>query len=305
MLTTYAYDPASDLTQTTLPAGNGYLETRSYDAAGRLTEVKNAKGASVLSDYVSTLDPVGNPTQIIQSAAPAATQTYIYDANDRLWRFSKPYAWDYRVGEIQQPRTPIASAIAASAAFPPFLSPLSLKVHELDFVPGSGEDLQQSAYRTRAVLSDGGVYDNLGLQTAWSYRTLLVSDGAGHMASQERPHAFWPLQFPRVLKVINNQVRSLRKRQLIDGYKAGLRHVAYREIRSDISRYQLPDALPAPYGATIKLVEIPARLEGQEAVVQEQLINWGYAVCDAGLRKHVDSAFPAPPGFPYPSAGVG
>jgi RHS repeat-associated protein len=82
--TSYAYDPASDLTQTTLPAGNGYLETRSYDHAGRLTEVKNAKGASVLSDFVSTLDPVGNPTQIVQTGASPATQAYSYDASDRI-----------------------------------------------------------------------------------------------------------------------------------------------------------------------------------------------------------------------------
>jgi RHS repeat-associated protein len=82
--TSYTYDPASHLAQTTLPAGNGYLETRSYDHAGRLTEVKNAKGASVLSDFVSTLDPVGNPTQIVQTGASPATQTYSYDASDRI-----------------------------------------------------------------------------------------------------------------------------------------------------------------------------------------------------------------------------
>jgi YD repeat-containing protein len=82
--TSYGYDAASQLTQTTLPSGNGYVETRSYDRAGRLTEVKNATGASVLSDFVSTLDAVGNPTQIVQSGAVSSTETYSYDANDRL-----------------------------------------------------------------------------------------------------------------------------------------------------------------------------------------------------------------------------
>jgi len=82
--TSYTYDPASHLTQTTLPSSNGYTETRSYDHAGRLTEVKNAAGSSVLSDFASTLDPVGNPTQITQTGAVSATETYTYDANDRL-----------------------------------------------------------------------------------------------------------------------------------------------------------------------------------------------------------------------------
>jgi RHS repeat-associated protein len=82
--TSYSYDPASHLAQTTLPSGNGYLETRNYDHAGRLTEVKNAKGASLLSDFVSTLDPNGNPTQIVQTGASPATQTYGYDTNNRI-----------------------------------------------------------------------------------------------------------------------------------------------------------------------------------------------------------------------------
>jgi RHS repeat-associated protein len=82
--TNYAYDPASNLTQTTLPVGNGYLETRSYDRAGHLTEVKNAQGINTLSDFTSTLDPVGNPTRIVQSGAVASTTDYTYDANDRL-----------------------------------------------------------------------------------------------------------------------------------------------------------------------------------------------------------------------------
>ena len=82
--TSYGYDVASNLTQTTLPAGTGYVETRAYDRAGRLTEVNSQKGATILSRFVSTLDPVGNPTEIVRTGSLAQTQTYGYDANDRL-----------------------------------------------------------------------------------------------------------------------------------------------------------------------------------------------------------------------------
>jgi len=82
--TSYAYDPAGHLTTTTLPSGNSYAETRTYDKAGRLIEVKNASGSTILSDYTATLDPVGNPTQIVQTGATSLTTTYGYDANDRL-----------------------------------------------------------------------------------------------------------------------------------------------------------------------------------------------------------------------------
>lgn len=43
-----------------------------------------------------------------------------------LWRFTKAYAGDYVVGRLPNPRVPLATAMAASSAFPPFLSPLAL-----------------------------------------------------------------------------------------------------------------------------------------------------------------------------------
>jgi RHS repeat-associated protein len=82
--TRYGYDLASNLVQTTLPSGNGYVETRVYDRAGRLTEVENRRGGTVLSHFVSALDPVGNPTQVVRTGALAQTQSYAYDASDRI-----------------------------------------------------------------------------------------------------------------------------------------------------------------------------------------------------------------------------
>src|SRR5262249_17739022 len=150
-----------------------------------------------------------------------------------LWRFSRPYLWDWRVGEVRNPTTPLATAVAASSALPPFLSPVVLRFHPSDFVPGSGGDLERDEYRRKLVLTDGGVYANLGLETAWkSARTVLISDGGGHFHPTARPWRFWPLQLYRVLGVIDNQVRSLRKRQAIGGFRAGLREGAYWGIRS-------------------------------------------------------------------------
>ena len=82
--TSYGYDPAGNLVRTTLPSSNGYVETRTYDDAGRLTDVKNANASAVLSEFAVTLDPVGNPTEIVRSGATSSTTTYGYDAADRL-----------------------------------------------------------------------------------------------------------------------------------------------------------------------------------------------------------------------------
>jgi NTE family protein len=223
-----------------------------------------------------------------------------------LWRFTKAYMADYRVGRIPTPRTPLAVAVAASAAFPPFLSPIYLHLSPKDFLAGSGGDLTIPPYTSRAVLTDGGVYDNLGLETAWKRcRTILISDGGGSAGPQPNPSAFWPLQAYRVLITIDNQVGALRKRQAIDGFIAGARRGTYWGIASHIDDYHLPDAMRAPAAATEKLAAVGTRLKALDGSVQERLINWGYAICDAAIRKHVDPGRPVPAGFPYPAAGVG
>jgi NTE family protein len=33
---------------------------------------------------------------------------------------------------------------------------------------------------------------------------------------------------------------------------------------------------------------------------QERLINWGFAICDAAMRRWVAPELPAPTAFPYP-----
>ena len=112
----------------------------------------------------------------------------------------------------------------------------------------------------------------------------------------------------RVFELTDNQVRSLRKRQLIDSFKAQEtdamhRNGAYWGIRTDIKEYQLADPLDCPLDHTLVLAATPTRLASMDDNLQERLINWGYAVCDAALRKHVDTTIQQGV-FPYPEAGV-
>jgi NTE family protein len=223
-----------------------------------------------------------------------------------LWPFSKPYMRDYRVGEIKSPRTALATAVAASGAFPPLLSPVTLRPDPSSWTPGSGLDLQRPPFTTRVFLADGGVYDNLGLETAWKrYRTILISDGGGHIGGQPNVKRDWIRQALRVLGVIDSQVRALRKRQAVGGFERGDRDGTYWGIRTDIADYGLPAALPCPADETLVLARTATRLKAMDSVLQERLINWGYAVCDAALRRHVDPTLSPPTDFPYPSAGVG
>ncbi|ABD87350.1 patatin-like phospholipase family protein [Rhodopseudomonas palustris] len=230
-----------------------------------------------------------------------------------LWRFSKPYMWDYRVGEVKSPTLALAQAVAASSAFPPVLSPARLSLSNADFVPKTGDDLQRPPFTTDVILTDGGVYDNLGLETAWKrYKTILVSDAGGKTAAEESPPTDWLRQAYRVLNLINSQVRALRVRQLIDSYQRGAdnpddptgRNGTYWGIRADIAEYHLHDALDCPLPRTTELANIATRLARLDDLTQQRLINWGYAIADAALRKYVDPDLQPKPAFPYPKAGV-
>ncbi len=216
-----------------------------------------------------------------------------------LWRFSKPYMGDYRIGLIKNPTLELAVAVGASSAFPPVLSPVELKLHAQDFDAASAGELQKPPFTTDVILSDGGVYDNLGLETAWKeYDTILVSDGGGATPDDPNPHRDWARHSYRILQLMNNQVGSLRKRWVIGAFQAGLRKGTYWGIRTNIAHYQLPDALPSPYPQTLDLANTPTRLKAMEEPLKQRLVNWGYAVCDAGIRKHLDGNIPAGT-FPY------
>ena len=233
-----------------------------------------------------------------------------------LWRFSQPSASDWKVGEIAKPEIPLAVAVAASSAFPPFLAPVRLRFSDSDFVRGSGKGLQKPPYTTRPTLADGGVYDNLGMEAAWKKcGTVLISDGGGAMGADGGkfgPFAAWRwrdwgTQFFRVLHTIDNQVRSLRKRQAVAGFKEAPGSPAWRAgtywgIRSDVAKFRLGSPLPVDRGRAEALATTPTRLARLDAATQESLINWGYAICDTSMRRWVvgEDAGPAA-ALPYPA----
>ncbi|HVS33457.1 MAG TPA: patatin-like phospholipase family protein, partial [Thermoanaerobaculia bacterium] len=130
-------------------------------------------------------------------------------------------------------------------------------------------------------------------------KTILVSDAGGKMQAEGKPAVNAVQHSIRVNGLIDNQVRSLRKRQVISSF-GKTRQGSYWGIRSDIANYAVAGALPAPLVRTMELAETATRLAEMPDELQERLINWGYAITDAAMRKHVDKTLKAPAGFPYP-----
>lgn len=85
--TTYDYTAAAQLSRTTLPGANGYVQTRVYDPAGRLTDINSAKSDVTLTSTHAEYDAAGQPKRVDAIRGTAATSHYYtYDEAGRLLR---------------------------------------------------------------------------------------------------------------------------------------------------------------------------------------------------------------------------
>jgi NTE family protein len=221
-----------------------------------------------------------------------------------LMRFSKPYLADYKVGMVIDPQVTLAEAVAASSAFPPFLSPFELDLSDARWTTVEGNIHTSAGYRSDVLLSDGGVYDNLGLESVWDvYRTVLVSDAGGHLGPDPDPEKDWARGIIRVLHIIDSQVRALRRRAVIDNFNDD--HDPHNGFFiSTISDYSKWRPGKRPYmvvdnRVTERLAAISTRLTDLPDEQQEMLINWGFAAADAGILARLDADLPVAP-WPYP-----
>lgn len=230
-----------------------------------------------------------------------------------LWRFSRPYMADYTVGRVLEPTVALSTAVAASAAFPPLLSPLRLDLRGVTWAPDPiDKPTPRNAHRrNEAVLTDGGVYDNLGLETVYkNTRTVLVSDaGGGAEYWDPRAQRNWFRQLCRVFWVQRQQVGALRRRQLLSASRPlanpgpredpWWRHAALWSIGTRLARYGLPETPILPPERAEELARTPVRLAAMPDDLQDRLINWGYASCNASLRRWYDPTLGPSATLPY------
>jgi NTE family protein len=160
----------------------------------------------------------------------------------RAFRFSREFvgSWDYGYAapsaEIQVP-----TAVAASVAAPPFIPALQLRT--------SGLGLSQAP--PVLTITDGGVYDNLGVEWFQGWRRdrrpkaaiaaddLIVVNASGPLGREER--RIWGLRaLNRSRKVQYAQTQATRVRWLVSELEAGRQRGSYLGITGDPRRYRLP-----------------------------------------------------------------
>lgn len=214
----------------------------------------------------------------------------------RDFRVSKAYMADYRVGRINKPNLSLGKVVAASSAFPPVLSPCVIEVDPASWERVDGADLfDNPRYKHTLTLSDGGVYDNLGLEPVDTYETVLVSDAGAPFGLNDVAKTDPVGQLARALDIATDQARGLRARSLIALAKLRSQKVAYWGIDTRYDKFVASAKLACDPRKTDPLRGVRTRLNAFDRGEQETLINWGYALCDASVR-----SFAAPPPGPDP-----
>jgi len=222
-----------------------------------------------------------------QSDGQTAPSFVFYATNmqtGRSFRLRPDMLADWMIGINRKADVRLAVAVAASSAFPPIFSPVVLKTEPADWTEGKPLP-NLNALRRRIVLADGGIYDNMGLESLFDkVDIVLVSDAGAPFEIKEKPPEDEVFQLGRVRDILIDQTRALRKRWLISDFEAGRRRGAYWGIGTHMAAYPDGPRMTPDTAVSDALEEVPTRLAGFDAKLQGQIINWGYALCDASLR---------------------
>ena len=203
--------------------------------------------------------------------------------------FERDRVGSYLAGYAPPEGFTLAQAVAASACFPPLFGPLRIERAPERLTGGRAPGL--SADERRKILedlrvTDGGVYDNMGLEPVWkSHRVVLVSDAGGLMDAEADNS--WTWRIKRYQSIQECQARGVRKRFLIAGFTQGTIKGAYIGVSGSTARYEgARDPGYSKEFASDVIANIRTDLDAFSEVEQGVLMNHGYALIDAAIRTH-------------------
>ncbi|MEO5762166.1 MAG: patatin-like phospholipase family protein [Vicinamibacteria bacterium] len=220
--------------------------------------------------------------------------------------FERDRVGSYLAGYAPSSEFTLAQAVAASACFPPLFGPLRIERGAERFKGGRVPGLK-AAERKQALadlrVTDGGVYDNMGLEPVWkSHNVVLVSDAGGLLDAEADKSFIWRIK--RYQSIQEAQARGVRKRFLIAGFCQGTIKGAYIGVGSSVDRYgaSRPEAYSKAF-ATDLIANIRTDLDAFSEVEQAVLINHGYTLIDSALRAHAPDLIAADASFvlPFPA----
>jgi NTE family protein len=121
---------------------------------------------------------------------------------------------EHELGVEPGPNFPLCKAVAASSAFPPVFPPLRLDAD--DYSPAGVEYV---------TLTDGGIYDNMGVNPLLRDRNaldyIIVSDGGKPFANSSQPTESGAIVLKAALDIMMEQIRGLEFDRLQYRHLAG------------------------------------------------------------------------------------
>ncbi len=221
------------------------------------------------------------------------------------WVYERGRMGDYQAGYRRPPAPdfPLGRAVAASACFPPVFNPLPAKVAPAELQGGKvllGPE--RDACISGLRLTDGGCYDNMGLEPVWkNHRYVLVSDAGGLFTHEADKGLAW--RIPRYQGIQERQTRALRKRWLISNFERNDGQEldgSYWAVGGGRASYELPGGYSENLAKSV-IAEIRTDLDAFSDAEAAVLENHGYLMADAAIQRHVRDLLPSPvPGLRVP-----
>jgi NTE family protein len=181
----------------------------------------------------------------------------------------------------------LAQAVAASSCVPGAFGVVKAKQDPSTLKDGKYDGPDRDKLAREIDLSDGGMFDNLGLEPVWQdHATVLVSDAAPSFKPE--PEVGWLWSALRQGVILLEQATEVRKRWLISNFLAEKLEGAYWGIASKPTSYGLKTKYTAYENDFIRDYIAPIRIdldkfsEGEIAVLE----NHGYLMAEIALQRH-------------------
>lgn len=203
--------------------------------ASRTTILRRAIDESLFKSAKLT-DMLPSKPQLIINAAELRTGSAFY--------FSRKESGSWRRGKAACANIPIAHAVTASAAYPLLLPALD---EDVAFNRKDGSRVVE-----RVTLTDGGVYDNLGLAPLWPDRDPAVSLNveqvdtiiccrAGYGLRHDPPSQFFISRLKSAFACVHDRAQNASMKRLFDLKEAGkLQKFLIPYLGQDDARLKVP-----------------------------------------------------------------
>lgn len=221
------------------------------------------------------------------------TPRFVFLASDM--RFRDQWVFDTglrRVGSSSAGYGPlgdwtVAQAVAASSCVPGAFGVAHARQDPATLTGGSYTEPDRDELVREFDLSDGGLFDNLGLEPVWrDHEIVLVSDAAPTF--KPRPRVGWVWSALRHAVILFEQATEVRKRWLVSAFIRDDLQGAYWGIASRPASYELGGP---PSGYSEELIRdfiAPIRIDldvfspGEIGVLE----NHGYLMAEIAVHKH-------------------